>query len=105
MKKSLVVVGTLFVSLVLLTSPADAKGRGGGHGSRGGHSSSGHSSLGHVGTGSKVSHERVSGYTKKNGTHVTTYKRSTRDGTKNNNWSTKGNRNPDTGKMGTKPGD
>jgi hypothetical protein len=105
MKKSLFAVGALFASLVLLISPVDAKGHGGGHGSRGGHASTGHSSTSHVGTGSKASHERVSGYTKKNGTHVAAYKRSTRDGTKNNNWSTKGNRNPDTGKMWTKLGD
>jgi hypothetical protein len=44
----------------------------------------------------------VSGYTKKNGTHVAAHERSTKDGTKQNNWSTKGNVNPDTGKAGTK---
>jgi hypothetical protein len=30
------------------------------------------------------------------------YDRSTKDGTKANNWSTKGNTNPETGKAGTK---
>ena len=54
------------------------------------------------GTGAKASHDRVSGYTKKDGTRVATYDRSTRDATKNNNWSTKGNVNPETGKAGTK---
>jgi hypothetical protein len=59
----------------------------------------------HVGTGAKSEHEYVSGYTKNNGTHVNGYDRSTRDDTKNNNWSTKGNTNPETGKAGTKSGD
>ncbi len=44
----------------------------------------------------------VSGYTKKNGTVVQPHYRSAPDGTKANNWSTKGNVNPYTGKAGTK---
>lgn len=107
MKKALVVSLALFSSCLLLASSVEAKGRGGGRGGHSGamHMSGGHSRIGHAGTGSKASHERVSGYAKKNGTHVDSYNRSTRDSTKNNNWSTRGNRNPDTGKMGTKPGD
>jgi len=46
--------------------------------------------------------ESVRGYTKKNGTRVAPHKRTTSDGTDGNNWSTKGNINPYTGKPGTK---
>lgn len=53
-------------------------------------------------TGAKSEHTHVNGYTKKDGTHVAGYDRSTADSTKNNNWSTKGNTNPETGKPGTK---
>jgi hypothetical protein len=41
-------------------------------------------------------------YTKKDGTHVKAHYRSDPDGNFNNNWSTKGNINPHTGKEGTK---
>ena len=44
----------------------------------------------------------VHGYTKKNGTHVQSYKRTTPNGTQKDNFSTKGNVNPYTGKKGTK---
>ncbi|OPH61907.1 hypothetical protein BC351_01305 [Paenibacillus ferrarius] len=44
----------------------------------------------------------VKGYTKKNGTHVAPHNRTDKDSTKKNNWSTKGNVNPETGKKGTK---
>jgi hypothetical protein len=91
----------IFVVLAItLSIPSFA--RGGGHG--GGYSSGGssHSSRAATGTGAKAQHERVSGYTKKDGTHVATHDRSTKDATTNNNWSTKGNVNPETGKAGTK---
>jgi len=45
---------------------------------------------------------RVHGYTKKNGTHVSSYRRTKSDKSKFNNYSTKGNINPHTGKRGTK---
>lgn len=102
MKLALALLPVMFLTL-LITAPADAKGTRGG--TRSGHASVGHSKVAHTGTGSKVAHERVSGYTKKNGTRVASYDRSTRDATKNNNWSTKGNRNPETGKTGRKPGE
>jgi len=54
------------------------------------------------GTGSKLSSERVSGYNKKDGTHVDAYRRSTPDKTFNNNWSTKGNVNLATRNAGLK---
>lgn len=44
----------------------------------------------------------VSGYTTRNGTQVAPYHRSAPDGNFNNNWSTKGNVNPYTGKVGTR---
>lgn len=70
---------------------------------RGGHSSpSGHGTKAATGTGAKGSHEHVNGYTKKDGTVVKEHDRSTKDDTKDNNWSTKGNTNPETGKAGTK---
>jgi hypothetical protein len=89
----------IFVALVLaLSIPAFA--HAGAHG--GSHSGGSHSSKGATGTGSKSQREHVSGYTRKNGTHVATHDRSTKDSTKRNNWSTKGNVNPETGKAGTK---
>jgi hypothetical protein len=44
----------------------------------------------------------VKGYTTKNGTHVQPHMRSAPDGSKANNYSTKGNVNPHTGKPGTR---
>src|SRR6185369_4788225 len=44
----------------------------------------------------------VNGYFKSNGTYVQPHYRSAPDGNFNNNWSTKGNVNPYTGKQGTK---
>ncbi len=46
--------------------------------------------------------ESVRGYKKKNGTYVTPHKRSNKDKTDRNNWDTKPNYNPYTGKKGTK---
>jgi hypothetical protein len=45
---------------------------------------------------------RVGGYTRRNGTYVKPHYRTRADRTQRNNWSTKGNRNPYTGKRGTK---
>lgn len=72
-----------------------SKGGRGGHSSGGGHS-------GHSATGSSHSKTHVKSYTKKNGTKVDPHNRSSKDGTVDNNWSTQGNVNPDTGKPGTK---
>lgn len=46
--------------------------------------------------------ERVRGYTRKNGTYVAPYVRTKRDSTTLNNFSTKGNINPYTGKRGSR---
>ena len=56
------------------------------------------------GTGAKAAKDitRVQGSEKKDGTTSPSYLRSSPDGTKNNNWSTKGNTNPATGSKGTK---
>jgi hypothetical protein len=83
----------LVLSALLATTGAFAKG-GGSHS----HSASRSSS----GTGSKASSTRVRSYTTKKGTHVNPYHRTTPDKTKGNNYSTKGNINPYTGKKGTK---
>jgi len=47
----------------------------------------------------------VKGHTKKDGTYVAPHVRTSPNGTKNDNYSTKGNVNPYTGKEGTKPRD
>lgn len=46
--------------------------------------------------------QHVHGYTKKSGAYVAPHYRSNRDHSRLNNWSTKGNVNPYTGKKGTK---
>ena len=81
MKRALV----LFILALLLAAPLDVSARGGGRG--GGKS------------GGSVS---VKGHTRKDGTYVQPHKRSARDSSKINNWSTKGNVNPYTGKRGTR---
>lgn len=45
---------------------------------------------------------KVKGYTKKSGKYVAPHYRTAPDKKKSNNWSTKGNVNPYTGKKGTK---
>ncbi|WP_395689510.1 hypothetical protein [Caenimonas koreensis] len=80
----------VFIALALTAGAALAKG--GGH-------SSGHSrSAGGHANGSPHS---VRGYVKKDGTYVAPHRATSPDKTKANNWSTKGNQNPDTGKNGT----
>lgn len=54
------------------------------------------------GTGASHSSTRVRGYTRKDGTYVAPHRRSTPDGKFGNNWSTRGNQNPYTGKEGTR---
>jgi hypothetical protein len=91
---------------VAMCGPALARGGHGGGGHGGGHSGGSHSSSrsSHAATGTGASHSKtlVSGYTKKNGTHVAAHDRSSANHTKRDNWSTKGNRNPETGKPGTR---
>lgn len=56
--------------------------------------------VGALGKGGTV---HVNGYTRKDGTYVAPHYRSAPNSTKADNWSTKGNVNPYTGKPGTKP--
>jgi hypothetical protein len=44
----------------------------------------------------------VRGYTRKNGTYVAPHRQTNANKTQRDNWSTKGNSNPHTGKQGTK---
>jgi len=67
---------------------------------RGGHGG-GHAG-GHHSTGSKSGSVYVHGHTTKSGKYVEPHYRSAPDHSKSNNWSTKGNVNPHTGKKGTK---
>jgi len=95
--KSIIVLA----AVLALGSTAFARGSGGGH------SSSGHSShsTGYgssAGSSSGGSHP-TSGYTKSNGTYVAPAHATNPNGTKADNWSTKGNVNPYTGKEGIKP--
>ena len=89
----------LVVLLVFgLVSSAEAGRRGGGSGSS--HSSRSHS--GTTGTGSSSSSHAVRGYTTKRGTYVAPHRQTNPDRTQRNNYSTKGNVNPWTGKAGTR---
>ena len=70
-----------------------------------GSSSFGHSSYkSSYSTGVRSDHS-VAGYTRSNGTYVRPAHATNPDTTKNNNYSTKGNVNPYTGKYGTKSRD
>lgn len=118
MKLNIVVAISAIVMSVASTG-VYARGGGGGH-SSGGHSSSysssSHSTSGHTsggytsshsssvspGTGSKSQSVQVRGYTKKDGTYVAPARRTTSDNNFRNNYSTKGNVNPYTGKAGTR---
>ncbi len=51
---------------------------------------------------SEAGQTRVRGYTNRRGTYVQPHQRTTPDRSKLNNWSTKGNANPYTGKKGTR---
>jgi hypothetical protein len=90
----------IFAALLgaLVVGIADAKG-GGSHGGGGRSHSGGKASRG---TGASTKSHKVRTYRKKNGKVVQQHRQSDRNGTANDNWSTKGNRNPDTGKSGSK---
>jgi hypothetical protein len=55
-----------------------------------------------LGLASAEARTRVSGYSKRSGSYVGTHMRTSKDATRMNNWSTKGNINPYTGKKGYK---
>ncbi|MFC4822245.1 hypothetical protein [Dokdonella ginsengisoli] len=77
-----IIVGVASLA-IFVAGPAFARG--------GSHRSSGHSSTVHV-----------AGHTTKSGKYVPSHTRTAPDHSKYNNWSTKGNVNPYTGKAGTK---
>jgi len=83
----------LLAMALALASPTSFA-RGGGHG--GGHGSS------HAASGGS---HRISGYTKRNGTYVAPAHATNPNKTKRDNYSSKGNVNPHTGKAGTKDPD
>jgi hypothetical protein len=59
---------------------------------------------GHVASHSSfTSSHSVRGYVRSNGTYVAPHHATNPNGTRTDNWSTKGNINPYTGKAGTKP--
>lgn len=51
---------------------------------------------------SALAQQRVQGYTKKDGTYIAPYTRSTPDRSYNNNYTVQGNTNPYTGQSGTR---
>lgn len=79
------------LALASLAGAAMAKGGHGGHSSHGGANPGG-------------SHH-VSGYTKKDGSHVAPHQATNPNDSKRDNWSSKGNVNPHTGKEGNKDPD
>ena len=88
---------TALVIALVISGTVFAKGSRGGR-SHGG----GHSAKVATGSGSSVSRSHVHGYPSNKGKFVADHYRSRKDQTKSNNWSAKGNVNPDTGKPGTK---
>ena len=75
-----------------LSLPQEALSKGGSRGASHSHSSKSSSGGSHT----------VKGYTKKNGTYVAAHRKTGPDKSKANNYSSKGNVNPNTGKEGTK---
>ncbi len=90
----------ILIAAVSLCAMASAKGHSGGshsHSHSGGHSS--HSGVSHSSSGGSHS---ISGYTRKDGTYVAPSHATNPNGTKHDNWTTRGNMNPNTGKEGTR---
>jgi hypothetical protein len=96
----------LSVTCLAGTPAFAARGRGSSHRSYSSHRSRSYS---HHSAKPRSSHStnrnkvHVRGYTRKNGTHVAPHNRTAPNRTKRDNWSTRGNVNPETGKIGTKP--
>lgn len=82
--KSIFIAGLLLVGIA---SVSEAKRKSSGYG---------------YGTGSSSQSESVDGYTRKDGTYVEPYKRTKANNTDDDNYSTRGNYNPWTGKTGAK---
>lgn len=86
-------------AVALLATPTYAKGGGGHYGSySGGHARS-------ASTGGITGTHTTRSYVRSDGTYVHSYRSTNPNSTRNDNWSTRGNTNPDTGKPGDKPRD
>ena len=92
---SSVAVASLLV--LAASAPSDAWARGGGGGHSGGSHSGQSTSSGHV----NPSSHSTQGYYRQGGTYVPGYHATNPNGTRLDNYSTKGNVNPWTGKSGT----
>ena len=91
LKITLTMIMLVLLIVVASCSVAIARGHGGG----------GYHSRGHYGGYRSSGIVHVHSYTRRNGTYVHSHDRTHADGTQYNNWSTKGNVNPETGKPGT----
>lgn len=80
--------------MALAPVPVLARGGGGGHSGGGHHSSSG-----------SPGYHLIHTYIRSNGTIVQRHYQTNANSTRNDNWSTRGNVNPFTGKPGDKPRD
>lgn len=89
----------LCAALVLTTT---AEARGGHSGGRGGGHASSHRSFG---SGGSPGYHSVRGYTRRDGTYVAPHRATNPNGTRADNWSTRGNVNPFTGRLGTRSPD
>jgi hypothetical protein len=87
----------ILATAVALTLSGNAFARGSSFG--------GHSSYKSTYSYGARSDHAISGYTRSNGTYVKPAHATNPDFTRSNNYSTKGNVNPYTGKLGTKPRD
>lgn len=95
-------LGVLSLALVgTLTAPVDAYSSSSSYGAYGSSSRSNTSYSGY-GTGSNLSSTTVRSYTRSDGGYVSSHRRSTANSTQYDNWSTRGNTNPYTGKPGTR---
>ena len=95
-------LAALLAGLFLLASaPESAHARGGSKGSHGGGKSSARAS----GTGSNGASHGVRGHVRKDGHYVSGHRATNPNKTRRDNYSTKGNTNPYTGKPGTKNAD
>lgn len=96
---STLVASLALASLMAASHPVFARGHsGGGRSSSHSYSSRSSRSSGSTNPG----HHYTSGYTTRRGTSVKGYNSTNSDNHFGNNYSTKGNRNPFTGKMGTR---
>ena len=102
MKPSQLLCSYLLAVGLAFAAPSHAKGgHSGSHSSGHSHSSGGSRSKPSGGGGSHT----VRGHTTKDGKYVAPRRQSNPNDSKRDNWSSKGNTNPDTGKSGTKDPD